>query len=157
MGLTGEVGMSEHTATITWTRETQDFAYETYNRDHDWTFDGGITVRGSAAPAYKGGASCVDPEEAFVASLSSCHMLTFLAIAAKKRYVVDAYHDEAVGILAKNEAGNLAITKVTLRPVVRFGGEKRPNAEDLARLHDQAHHACFIANSVKTGVVVEPH
>lgn len=148
--------MSEHHATITWRRETPDFAYETYDRDHDWSFDGGIIVRGSAAPAYKGGENCVDPEEAFVASLSSCHMLTFLAIAARKRYVVDSYEDHAVGILAKNEAGNLAITRVTLRPVVQFSGEKRPTAEDLARLHDQAHHACFIANSVKTEVVVEP-
>jgi organic hydroperoxide reductase OsmC/OhrA len=147
--------MSEHHATISWKRETPDFTYETYNRDHDWSFDAGTTVRGSAAPAYKGGESCVDPEEAFVASLSSCHMLTFLAIAARKRYVVDSYEDQAVGTLARNEAGALAVTKVTLRPVVRFSGEKQPTAEDLARLHDQAHHACFIANSVKTEVVVE--
>ena len=148
--------MSEHHATIDWKRETPDFAYETYNRDHDWQFDAGITVRGSAAPAYKGSESCVDPEEAFVASLSSCHMLTFLALAARKRYVVDGYRDEAVGILAKDAAGNLAITKVTLRPEVRFGGEKQPNPEELRQLHDRAHHACFIANSVKTEVVVEP-
>ena len=148
--------MSEHKATIEWKRETPDFAYETYNRDHDWAFDAGVTVRASANPAYLGSESCVDPEEAFVASLSSCHMLTFLAIAARKRYVVDGYHDEAVGVLAKDEAGRLAITKVTLRPVVRFGGEKQPTLEELNRLHDQAHHACFIANSVKTEVVVEP-
>ena len=148
--------MSEHDVMIDWKRETPDFAYESYNRDHDWHFDGGITVRGSASPAYQGGASCIDPEEAFVASLSSCHMLTFLAIAARKRYIVDSYRDQAVGILAKNEAGNLAITKVTLRPEVRFGGEKRPTTDELIRLHDQAHHACFIASSVKTDVVVEP-
>ena len=83
-------------------------------------------------------------------------MLTFLAIAARKRFVVDSYRDQAVGILAKNEAGNLAITKVTLRPEVRFSGEKRPTPDELIRLHDQAHHACFIASSVKTDVVVEP-
>ena len=148
--------MSEHTATITWRRELPDFAYATYSRDHDWTFDAGVTVRGSAAPAYKGSESCVDPEEAFVASLSSCHMLTFLALAAKKKHVVDSYHDQAVGILAKDTAGNLAITKVTLRPEVRFSGEKRPTGEELRQLHDRAHHACFIANSVKTEVVVEP-
>jgi organic hydroperoxide reductase OsmC/OhrA len=147
--------MSEHHARIEWKRETPDFAYETYNRDHDWTFDAGVTVRASAAPAYKGNESCVDPEEAFVASLSGCHMLTFLAIAAKKKYVVDAYHDQAVGILAKDAAGNLAITKVKLHPEVHFGGEKNPTPEELTRLHDQAHHACFIANSVKTEVVVE--
>jgi organic hydroperoxide reductase OsmC/OhrA len=148
--------MSEHHATIDWKRLTADFAYETYNRDHDWTFDAGVTVRGSAAPAYKGSESCVDPEEAFVASLSSCHMLTFLALAAKKKHVVDSYHDQAVGILAKDTAGNLAITKVTLRPKVRFSGEKQPALEELRQLHDRAHHACFIANSVKTEVIVEP-
>jgi organic hydroperoxide reductase OsmC/OhrA len=149
--------MSEHKATIDWKRETADFAYETYNREHDWSFDSGITVRASANPAYLGSESCVDPEEAFVASLSSCHMLTFLAIAARKRLVVDGYHDEAAGVLAKDAAGRLAMTKVTLRPQVTFGGEKTPSPEELHQLHDQAHHTCFIANSVKTEVVVEPH
>jgi organic hydroperoxide reductase OsmC/OhrA len=148
--------MSAHKATIDWKRATPDFAYETYNRDHDWAFDAGVTVRASANPAYLGSESCVDPEEAFVASLSSCHMLTFLAIAARKRYVVDGYHDEAVGVLAKDAAGRLAITKVTLRPQVTFGGDKVPGVEELRQLHDQAHHACFIANSVKTEVGVEP-
>jgi organic hydroperoxide reductase OsmC/OhrA len=148
--------MSEHRATVTWKRETPDFTFETYNRDHDWSFDGGITVRASAAPAYKGSESCVDPEEAFVASLSSCHMLTFLAIAAKKRYIVESYEDQAVGILARNEAGSLAVTRVTLRPMAQFSGERQPTAEDLARLHDLAHHSCFIANSVKTEVSIEP-
>ena len=99
--------MSEHTATIEWRRETPDFAYETYNRDHDWSFDAGITVRASANPAYLGSENCVDPEEAFVASLSSCHMLTFLAIAARKKYVVDNYHDEAVGVLEKDSGGQV--------------------------------------------------
>src|SRR4051794_7927402 len=112
--------MSEHTATIAWRRETPDFAYETYNRDHDWSFDAGVTVRASATPAYRGNGSCVDPEEAFVAGLASCHMLTFLALAAKKRYVVDDYHDEAVGVLDKDAAGHLAVTRVTLRPQVSF-------------------------------------
>jgi organic hydroperoxide reductase OsmC/OhrA len=148
--------MSEHRATINWKRETADFAYESYNRDHAWQFDAGITVKASASPAYLGSESCVDPEGAFVASLSSCHMLTLLAIAARKRYIVDAYVDQAVGILARNEAANLAITKVTLRPEVRFSGEKQPSADELERLHEQAHHACFIASSVKTEVVVEP-
>src|ERR1700761_5209560 len=101
--------MSEHTATSAWRRETPDFAYETYNRDHDWSFDAGITVRASANPAYLGSASCVDPEEAFVASLSSCHMLTFLAVAARKGYVVDRYHDQAIGILGKDATGRLAM------------------------------------------------
>ncbi len=148
--------MSEHKVTVEWTRETPDFSYQTYNRDHDWTFDAGIKVRASAAPGYLGSESCVDPEEAFVASLSSCHMLTFLAFAARKQLVVDAYHDQAVGILAKDAGGKLAITTVTLRPRIRFGGETIPSPEDVARMHDQAHHACFIANSVKTEVIVEP-
>ncbi len=147
--------MSEYRVTIDWKRETPDFAYESYNRDHDWRFDAGIVVRASAAPDYKGSESCVDPEEAFVASLSSCHMLTFLAIACKKRLTVDSYRDQAVGILAKDAAGNLAITQVTLRPEIQFSGEKQPTAEELRRLHDQAHHACFIANSVKTEVIIE--
>jgi organic hydroperoxide reductase OsmC/OhrA len=148
--------MSEHKATIHWRRETADFAYETYNRDHDWRFDAGITVRASAAPGYLGNVSCVDPEEAFVASLSSCHMLTFLALAARKGYTLDEYQDEAVGVLAKDAAGRLAITHVTLRPNVTFSGETTPTPEQEARLHEQAHHACFIANSVKTEVVVRP-
>jgi organic hydroperoxide reductase OsmC/OhrA len=148
--------MSEHVATVDWKRETPDFAYENYNRDHDWFFDAGVTLRASANPAYLGNESCVDPEEAFVASLASCHMLTFLAIVARKRYVVDGYHDKAVGILAKTAAGSLAITRVTLMPEVRFGGEKVPSPEELRQLHVLAHHACFIANSVKTEVVVEP-
>ena len=148
--------MSEHKVTVDWKRETADFAYDTYNRDHDWIFDAGVTVRASANPAYLGSETCVDPEEAFVASLSSCHMLTFLAIAARKRYTLESYHDEAIGILAKDAAGRLAITRVTLKPQVRFSGEKMPSPEELRQLHDQAHHACFIANSVKTEVVVEP-
>ena len=148
--------MSEHKATIEWKRESPDFTFETYNRDHDWSFDAGITVRASAAPAYKGNERCVDPEEAFVASLASCHMLTFLAVACKRRYVVDGYRDEAVGVLGKDAEGRLAITRVTLRPRVTFGGERTPTPEELRQLHEQAHHACFIANSVKTEVVVEP-
>ena len=147
--------MSEHIAKIAWKRETADFAYQTYNRDHDWTFDSGTTVRASANPAYLGSPSCVDPEEAFVASLSSCHMLTFLAIAARQRYILDSYEDEAVGILAKDDTGKLAVTQVTLRPLIRFSGEKHPSAEELAKLHDLAHHACFIASTVNTQILIE--
>src|SRR6516225_8317486 len=126
--------MSEHTVTVEWKRETPDFAYESYNRDHDWSFDAGITVRASANPAYQGSPSCVDPEEAFVASLSSCHMLTFLAIACRKRYTVDSYRDLAVGVLDKDSSGRLAIIRVRLRPEVRFSGKKTPTAEELQRL-----------------------
>ena len=146
--------MSEHKATIHWRRESPDFKYENYNRDHDWNFDGGSTVRASAAPAYLGSMSCVDPEEAFVASISSCHMLTFLAIAARRKYVVDDYRDEAVGVLEKDAAGRLAITRATLQPQIKFAGDKTPTPDELAQMHEQAHHGCFIANSVKTEVTV---
>ena len=146
--------MSEHPATIRWTRESPDFSYDTYNRAHRWAFDAGLEVAASAAPEYGGDEDRVDPEEAFVASLASCHMLTFLALAARKRFVVDRYEDEAVGVLEKNEAGKLAITRVTLRPRVEFGGEP-PSAEALERLHHQAHEHCFIANSVRTRIDVE--
>ena len=147
--------MSEHTVMIEWKRETPGFIDQNYNRDHDWTFDGGVTVRASAAPAYRGSESCVDPEEAFVASLSSCHMLTFLAIAAKKRFVVDGYRDRAVGFLDKDSSGRLAIVRVVLHPEIIFGGERKPTPDELRLLHDQAHHQCFIANSVRTEVTVE--
>src|SRR4029077_16131982 len=120
-----------------------------------WDFDGGSTIRASAAPAYLGSPACVDPEEAFVASISSCHMLTFLAIASRKNYVVDDYRDEAVGVLEKDAAGRLAITRATLQPQIKFAGAKTPQPDEIARMHEQAHHACFIANSVKTEVTVK--
>jgi organic hydroperoxide reductase OsmC/OhrA len=146
--------MSNHTVTVQWERETPDFTYQSYNRDHNWTFDGGVTIRASAAPAYLGSESCVDPEEAFVASLSSCHMLTFLAIASKRRFTVDSYRDHAVGVLDKDSESRLAIVRVMLQPEVAFSGERTPSAEEIRQLHDQAHNACFVANSVKTEVVV---
>ena len=148
--------MSEHRATIDWKRESQGFGYDTYNRGHRWSFDGGVEVAASAAPAYRGDPDRVDPEEAFVASLASCHMLTFLAIAARQRFVVDSYSDQAIGFMEKNEKGRLAITRVTLRPKIAFGGEKPPSGEQLAKLHELAHEQCFIANSVLTQISVEP-
>ena len=148
--------MSEHTITVEWKRETSDFDYRTYNRDHDWKFDAGITIRASSNPIYQGNERCVDPEEAFVASLSSCHMLTFLALAANKRYVVDRYRDQAVGVLGNDASGNLSMTRVTLRPQVTFRGESPPSEVEHRQLHHRAHRACFLANSVKTEVVVEP-
>lgn len=146
--------MSEHVVDVSWSRGEHEFTYQTYSRDHEWRFDSGVTLRGSANPAYLGSASAVDPEEAFVAALSSCHMLTFLAIAAKKRLVVDSYDDHAVGVMAKNEAGRLAITQVTLRPKISFAGQT-PGAETLERMHHRAHQECFIANSVTTEVTIE--
>ena len=147
--------MSEHVVDVSWSRGGHEFTYQTYSRDHEWRFDGGVTVPGSANPAYLGTDSgSVDPEEAFVAALSSCHMLTFLAIAAKKRLVVDSYVDHAVGVMAKNEAGRIAITKVTLHPVITFAGET-PDEATMERMHHLSHQECFIANSVTTEVVVE--
>ena len=112
-------------------------------------------MQASAAPAYLGNPKLVDPEEAFVASLSSCHMLTFLAIAAKKKFVLDEYVDNAVGHMEKNAEGKMAITKVTLKPKITFSGDKKPTAEELDKMHHAAHDNCFIANSVKTEVTVE--
>ncbi|TCC43845.1 OsmC family peroxiredoxin [Kribbella capetownensis] len=145
--------MSEHVVDVSWSRGGHEFTYDSYNRDHEWRFDGGVTVPGSANPQYLGNPGPVDPEEAFVAALSSCHMLTFLAIAARKRLVVDAYDDHAVGVMAKNEAGRIAITQVTLNPKIVWGGPE-PDAEALERIHHRAHLECFIANSVTTEVVV---
>lgn len=148
--------MAEHTATISWKRTSDDFAYESYNREHTWTFKGGVRVRASASPAYRGNPDCPDPEDALVAALSSCHMLSFLAIAARKKLTVDSYEDDAVGHLEKNAAGQLAVTRVVLRPQIRFGGANAPSADELKKLHDESHHVCFIANSVLTTVTVEP-
>ncbi len=146
--------MSEHLATISWKRETASFAYNDYNRTHVWRFDNGEEVPAAAAPAYLGDPTCVDPEEAFVASLSSCHMLTFLAIAAKKRLVVDAYEDNAVGHMEKNDKGRLAITRVELSPRLTFADGVDVDEHTLAQMHHTAHEQCFIANSVKTEVIV---
>ena len=145
--------MSEHSVTIDWNRDGRDFTYASYGRDHTWRFEGGALVNASAAPGYRGSPDLVDPEEAFVASLSSCHMLTFLALAAKNKLVVDRYSDRAVGHLEKNAEGRLAVTRVVLNPVIEFVGPK-PTATQLAELHDSAHHHCFIANSVTTEVSV---
>jgi organic hydroperoxide reductase OsmC/OhrA len=147
--------VSEHRVTLRWQRESADFSYESYNRDHLWRFEGGAEVGASAAPAFLGNPKRVDPEAAFVASLSSCHMLTFLAIAARKRLVVDRYTDSAVGFLEKNADGRLAVTRVVLRPEIAFGGAGAPSPDELRRLHEQAHAHCFIANSVRTDVRVE--
>lgn len=146
--------MSEHRVHVSWERGGVDFGYESYPRAHRWRFEGGVEVPASAAPAFHGNPERVDPEAAFVAALSSCHMLTFLAVASRKRLVVDAYEDEAVGFLAKNEAGKLAMTRVVLRPRVVFAGAA-PAAELVADLHERAHRECFIANSVRTDVEVE--
>ena len=145
--------MSEHKAKILWNRDGKDFTYKTYSRDHAWSVSGN-EIPASAAPAYLGNPNRVDPEGALVAALSSCHMLTFLALAAYKGFVVESYEDEAVGHLEKNANGKMAVTRVDLRPKIAFGGTKQPTAADLDALHDKAHKECFIANSVTTEVHV---
>lgn len=148
--------MSEHKSTLTWMRESADFSYDTYNREHSWSFDGGEVIKASASPAYKGNPSCVDPEETLVAAVSSCQMLTFLALAAKKRFIVDSYTDEAVGILEKDADGKLAITRISLNPRIGFSGEKKPSQEKLHQLCEAAHEHCFIASSIKSEVQIKP-
>jgi organic hydroperoxide reductase OsmC/OhrA len=147
--------MTEHSADVSWKRTTDDFIYETYNREHEWRFDAGQSLKASAATAYFGKPEGVDPEEALVGAISGCHLLTFLAVACKKRYVVDEYTDSAVGILEKNTEGRMAVTRVTLKPKVVFSGEKIPSSEELKKLHESAHANCFIANSVKCEIVIE--
>ena len=148
--------MSEHRASLIWNRDRDDFKYPTYTRDHRWSFRGGEIVRASAAPEFLGNGERVDPEEAFVASLSACHMLTFLAIAAKRRFVVDSYSDDAVGSLEKITEDRLAITRVELRPKIAFSGETLPTPDQIKSMHHLSHKECFIANSVSTEIVVLP-
>jgi organic hydroperoxide reductase OsmC/OhrA len=153
--------VSEYRAEIVWERgANEDFLANRYSRRHEMRFDGGAVVPGSSSPHSvplpMSDASAVDPEENFVASLSSCHMLWFLAIAAKRKFCVDRYFDAAVGVMEKNAQGKVAVTRVTLRPEVIFSGDKRPTRADIEHLHHTAHDECYIANSVKTEVLCEP-
>ena len=152
--------MAEHVATVSWQRGDAVFTDGRFPRAHTWTFDGGAVVKGSPAPAVVApplsDPAGVDPEEAFVASLSSCHMLFFLSLAAKKRFVVDSYLDEAVGELGKLASGKTAMVRVTLRPKVSFSGASLPTSADIEALHHMAHEHCYIANSVTTEVRCEP-
>jgi organic hydroperoxide reductase OsmC/OhrA len=156
---TTEVRMSEHNAVIRWERGTDAFAGYKYSRGHAWYFDEGVVVPASASPtsirAPWAVEAAVDPEEALVAALSSCHMLWFLAGAAKAGYIVDRYEDPASGTMEPDAAGKVAVTRVTLRPRVAFSG-KVPSAEEHAALHHAAHELCNIANSVKSEVLCEP-
>lgn len=153
--------MSSHSATVRWSRDVlQDFARGRYNRAHEWAFDGGAVVKASASPdnVPKGTAdeAGVDPEEAFVAALASCHMLFFVDYARRAGFIVDSYVDEATGTMEKTEEGRIAVTKVTLRPRTEFSGEQKPTAGEVVQLHHRAHEDCFIANSVTTKVTIEP-
>jgi organic hydroperoxide reductase OsmC/OhrA len=151
----------EYRATVAWKRGSGEaFTDGKFSRAHEWSFDGGVTVPASSSPLSVkvplSRADAVDPEEALVAALSSCHMLTFLYLAYRQGFAVDAYDDEAVGVMTKNERGKLFVSKVALRPRIAFSGAKQPSADELAQLHHHAHEECYIANSVLTEVVVEP-
>ena len=154
--------MAEHKATVSWTLpgDAEAFLKGRYSREHTWTFDGGVTVSASPAPSvvpvpYSNPAA-VDPEEAYVASIASCHMLTFLYVAMREGFVVERYEDDAVGVMRKNERGAIWVAAVTLHPRIVYGGEKRPTAADVDHLHHLAHEQCFIASSVKTEITVAP-
>ena len=148
--------MSEHFATTHWKRETKDYAYESYDRTHTIGFGGGSKIKASSAPEFMGKAELANPEELLAGALSSCHMLTFLAVASKSRLIVNQYEDKAVAILDKNAAGKLCVTKIILRPKVSFDASTPVPVEKLTDLHSKAHKNCFIANSVACQVVLEP-
>lgn len=152
--------MAEYRAVIVWDRKGAAFTDNRYSREHVWQFDGGIEVRASSSPHVvplpMSEAAAVDPEEALVASLSSCHMLFFLSLAAKRGFVVENYRDEAAGVMGENADGKIAMTRVTLRPAATFVGERLPSRSEIEAIHHEAHERCFIANSVKTDVRCEP-
>lgn len=150
--------MSTHEATVHWQRGDQRFTDNRYSRTHDWHFDGGAVVRASSSPqvvkAPYSDPAAVDPEEAFVAALASCHMLWFLGIAAGRGWCVDSYRDAALGHMTRGENGKLWLSRVELRPQIRFAGERQPDAAEIASMHHEAHGECFLANSVRTAVDV---
>ena len=150
--------MKQFEASITWLREAQAFTDNRYSRLHEWRFDGGLRVPASSSPLSvplpMSDAAAVDPEEALVAAVSSCHMLFFLTIAAQRGFVVDQYIDQALGTLDRNANGKLAMTRIALRPAIAFCGQQ-PSASDLAAMHHDAHDKCYIANSITAEVVIE--
>lgn len=150
--------MSEHRVTIRWQHSGPDFLKGQYSREHTWVFDGGVTVAASPSPSVVpapwSDPACVDPEEAFVAAIASCHMLTFLWLASKQGLQIDRYDDEAVGMMTKNDRGVPWVSRVMLRPQIVWSGDKRPTAVEIDHLHHAAHEQCFIANSVRTEIVV---
>lgn len=152
--------MSHYSAETLWERKDANFLDNRYSRRHVLRFDGGLEVPGSSSPTVvplpMSDASALDPEEAFVSSLSSCHMLWFLTMAVKRKFCVDRYFDAATGVMEKNAEGKVAMTVVTLHPEVTFSGEKLPTRAELDKMHHDAHEACFIASSVRTDVRCEP-
>jgi len=152
--------MAEYKTVVAWSRDGAVFTDNRYSRGHRWQFDGGVEVPASSSPHVvplpMSVVAAVDPEEAFVVSLSSCHMLWFLSIAAKRGFVVESYRDEAVGVMAKDASGKLAMTRVTLHPEARVDGDEQPTQEVVVAMHREAHEHCFIAQSVKSTVLCEP-
>lgn len=152
--------MSTYHATVSWSDSGPDFKANKYSRRHEWRFDGGVTVPASASPhivpAPWSAPEAVDPEEAFVASLSSCHMLFFLSLAGRQGFHVTSYQDDASGVLEKNDQGKTVMTTVTLNPRCSFGGDKIPDQAAIEKLHHHAHELCFIANSVTTRIIINP-
>lgn len=151
--------MHKHEATILWERKDQNFEDNKYSRAHLWEFDG-VKVPASSAPSVvpvpMSSLEAVDPEEALVAAASSCHMLFFLFIAAKKGFIVDRYNDQAYGVMGKNAAGKTMMSKITLRPNIEFSGSKQPDFAEIEEVHQLAHEQCFIGNSLKSEIVIEP-
>ena len=151
--------MTEFVATIAWERGSQPFADNRYSRAHEWRFDGGLTVPGSSSPHSvplpMSDPGAVDPEEALVAALSSCHMLFFLSIAAQRGFIVDSYRDHAVGTMDKDTDGKMSMTRITLAPHIAFGGERTPSPAELDEIHHRAHEKCYIANSIKAEVIIK--
>jgi organic hydroperoxide reductase OsmC/OhrA len=152
--------VSGYQAIVEWDRNGEKFTDNRYSRAHRWRFDGGVEVPASASPHVvplpMSVRAAVDPEEAFVAALSSCHMLWFLSLAARDGFVVESYRDQAEGVMEKDAAGKLAFTRVTLRPQVRYAGDRQPDRDAENSLHHEAHEECFIARSVRTDVRCEP-
>lgn len=147
--------MSEHITTLKWSRAPNPLAENTYNRNHQVELGDGVTVHASAAPEYKGDPKCADPEELLVGALASCHMLTFLAVADLKGYVVESYKGKAIGFLEKGENGRQQITRIELQPEIEFSGDKQPDAGTIKRMHASAHKNCFVANSITARVDVQ--
>jgi len=152
--------MSTYTAKISWKNDSPDtFTKNRYTRGHTWTFDGGVEVPASSSPHSVrvpfSVEEAVDPEEALVASASSCHMLTFLWVASKNGFVIESYEDNAVGEMTKNENGVEWMSKITLDPKIEWSADKIPSVEELAEMHHQAHEQCYIANSIKPEIVVK--
>jgi organic hydroperoxide reductase OsmC/OhrA len=147
---------SEHKVNIDWKNTREDLSYFTYDRSHSWKFEGGKIVLASSAPEYGGKIEFVNPEEALAAAVASCHMLSFLYVASKGKWVVDHYKDKAIGILDKNEKGQIAVTQLFLRPVITFRGDKIPTEALVNEMHQKAHNECFIARSVLTEIIIQP-